>query len=181
MDGSAVAAARRALLEHFRWQDGHADMWRVFRDPAALAAVVGGLAAPFRDRGVTAVLGVESRGFLLGAAVAVELGAGFVAVRKPGALFPGPKLTAATGPDYRGNRHELLLRRDSLGPDDIAVLVDDWAETGSQALAVRDLARALGANLVGLSLMVDQLSDATRQLLPPVSALVQAAELPLTQ
>lgn len=170
--------ARAALLECFRWQGHHADLWRIFRDPQALSAVVSGLADPFRDSGLDAVIGIESRGFLLGGAVAVELGVGFVAVRKAGSLFPGPKVRRRTEPDYRGNSHELLMRADDLGPGDRAVLVDDWAETGAQASAVAGLVRDVGAELVGLSIMVDELAQPVRAQLPPVSSLLTGAELP---
>jgi len=81
--------ARAQVLGRFRWIDGHADVWHVFRDPIAFRTVVQALADPYRAAGVTAVAGVESRGFLLGGAVAMELGVGFVAIRKAGALFPG--------------------------------------------------------------------------------------------
>lgn len=90
--------ARTVALERFRWTGGHSDVWPIFRDPGALAAVVRGLAGPFRDDGVTAVRGVESRGFLLGAAVAVELGVGFVAVRKGEGIFPGARSPGAATP-----------------------------------------------------------------------------------
>jgi adenine phosphoribosyltransferase len=118
-------------------------MWRVFRHPDAFAAAIAALVEPFRDVGVTAVAGIESRGFLLGGAAAVGLGTGFVAVRKAGALFPGPKVSRRTEPDYRGNRTELLMQRDSVGVGDRVLLVDDWIETGNQALAVRDWFRRL--------------------------------------
>ena len=91
--------ARELVLDRFAWIDGHADVWAVFRDAAALRAVVAALAEPFRAEGVTAVCGIESRGFLLGGAVAVELGVGFVPVRKAGGLFPGAKVTRTTAPD----------------------------------------------------------------------------------
>lgn len=54
------AEARRLLLERFRWMSGHADVWRVFRDAGAFRSVVTALVDPYRDLGVTAVLGVES-------------------------------------------------------------------------------------------------------------------------
>ncbi|MEU4271708.1 phosphoribosyltransferase family protein [Streptomyces sp. NPDC026092] len=127
--------ARGPVLERFRWIGGHADVWQIFRDPGALAAVVRGLAGPFRENGVTAVCGIESRGFLLGAAVAVELGVGFVAVRKGEGIFPGEKVTRRSAPDYRGTRQELRLQRAAVGPGDRVLLVDDWIETGSQASA----------------------------------------------
>jgi adenine phosphoribosyltransferase len=155
----------------FRWIDGHADVWALFRDPPTLAAVVAALADPYRNEGVTAVCGVESRGFLMGAAVAVELGAGFVAVRKDGGLFPGEKISHETAPDYRGQRHHLRLQRAALRPDDRVLFVDDWIETGSQATAVRAMVEACGATWLGCSVVVDQLGD------PGVRSLVTADEL----
>ena len=62
-----MTSARTALLGSFRWQGGHAHVWRVFADADALAAVVTGLVEPWRGRGVTRVVRIESRGFLLGA------------------------------------------------------------------------------------------------------------------
>lgn len=77
-----VTSARAALLQRSAWVEGHADVWRVLSDGPALAAVVEGLAAPWTATEVTQVVGVEARGFLLGGAVAVRLGAGFVGVPK---------------------------------------------------------------------------------------------------
>ncbi|MCU1467115.1 MAG: phosphoribosyltransferase [Actinomycetia bacterium] len=88
---SIVQDARNAFLGRLGWHDGHADVWRVFNDADAFAAIVAGLAEPWRGRDVTKVCGIESRGFLLGGPVAIALGAGFVAMRKRDALFPGPK------------------------------------------------------------------------------------------
>ncbi|MFC8830509.1 phosphoribosyltransferase family protein [Streptomyces sp. NPDC057137] len=179
-----TAHARDLTLRHFRWIDGHADVWAIFRDAEALAAVVAGLVAPFRDEGVTAVCGIESRGFLLGGAAAVELGVGFVPVRKGDGLFPGDKAVRRTSPDYRNLRHTLRLQRSSLGPGDRVVLVDDWIETGSQAAAVRSMVEECGATWVGCGVMVDQLAggpgDALGAVrgLGTVRALLAARDLP---
>lgn len=175
-----VTTARSLALEHFRWIDGHADVWSVFRDPEALAAVVRGLVDPFRDDQITAICGIESRGFLLGAAAAVELGVGFVPVRKSDGLFPGDKVTRRTDhPDYRGLRHTLRLQRPSLGPGDRVVLVDDWIETGSQAVTARGMVEECGASWVGCSVIVDQLAEESRRALGTVRALLAAGELPV--
>lgn len=123
-------------------------------------------------------MGIESRGFLLGGPAAVELGLGFVAVRKAGSPFPGPKLSAVSATDYRGRRSEFLLQRAAVSPGDRLLLVDDWVETGSSATAVASLVTAAGGQLVALAVLVDQLSDPARDRLPPVHALVGAAELP---
>lgn len=99
------------MRELFRWHQGHADIWRVLADAGALQSVVAGLAAPWQDMGVTHVVGIESRGFLLGGATAVVLGAGFVAIRKSGTgLLPGPKVHASALPDYRGLAHDLRMQ-----------------------------------------------------------------------
>ncbi|WP_221179386.1 phosphoribosyltransferase family protein [Streptomyces botrytidirepellens] len=172
-----MSHARGLVLERFRWIGGHADVWQVFRDPEALAAVVRGLAGPFREDGVTAVCGIESRGFLLGAAAAVELGVGFAAVRKGEGIFPGKKVTRCSDPDYRGTRQELRLQRMAVGPEDRVLLVDDWIETGSQASAVRSMVEECGGQWAGCSVIVDQTAPARRADLG-VRSIVTAAELP---
>jgi adenine/guanine phosphoribosyltransferase-like PRPP-binding protein len=106
------------------------------------------------------------------------LGVGFVAIRKAGALFPGPKDRQATAPDYRGIVHELEIQQRALHTNDRVLLIDDWAEEGSQAMAAKRLIEQRGAMFLGLAVMVDQLSDATRTLLGEVRSIVRAAELP---
>ncbi len=146
-----VAAGRAALLRTFRWQGGHADVWPAFREAEALGLIVAGLVAPFREEALTAVAGIESRGFVLGGAAAIHLGVGFIPIRKAGALFPGDKLRLIADRDYRGNSHELPIQRDSVGVGDRVLLVDDWAETGSQACAVQELISRCGAECIGTS------------------------------
>ncbi|MER6285159.1 phosphoribosyltransferase [Streptomyces sviceus] len=169
--------ARDLVLEHFTWLGGHADVWPVFRDAEALEAVVKALSEPFRDAGITAVCGVESRGFLLGAAVAVELGAGFVPVRKGEGLFPGLKSERTTAPDYRRLRHRLRMQRNSVRPGDRLMLVDDWIETGQQAVAARDMVEECGGRWAGCSVIVDQLGPEGHVPVGPVRALLSYDEL----
>jgi adenine phosphoribosyltransferase len=170
--------ARDLTLEHFRWIGGHADVWAVFRDAKALAAVVAGLVEPFRGERITAVCGIESRGFLLGGAAAIELGVGFVPVRKGEGLFPGDKVVRQSSPDYRSLRHTLRLQRSSLGPGERVVLVDDWIETGNQAVAVRSMVEECGSTWVGCSVIVDQLTGAPRNALGAVRGILTAQDLP---
>jgi adenine phosphoribosyltransferase len=173
----AVPDLTSELVKRIRWVQGHADVWGAFADPALFPRMVGVLAAPFRDAGVTKAAGVEARGFALAAAVAVELGAGFVAIRKEAGLFPGAKLTRRTPPDYRGLTTTLRLQAAALACGDRVLLVDDWAETGSQAQTARALIEEAGAGWAGLSVVVDQLSAAQRAQLAPVHALIPAAAL----
>lgn len=172
------ARARAVVLDRFAWIDGHADVWAIFRDADALRVVVRALVEPFRDVGIAAVCGIESRGFLLGGAAAVELGVGFVPIRKAGGLFPGVKVMRATAPDYRGVVNTLRLQRAALAPGDRVVLVDDWIQTGSQVRAVHALVAECGAELVGCGVIVDDLTDQGRSGIGPVHAVVRAAELP---
>lgn len=163
------------IVDHFQWVQGHADVWRLFSDGALLRRIVAALAAPFRD--ATKVAGIEARGFVLGGAVAVELGVGFAAIRKEAGLFPGEKVSRRAEVDYRGTEHVLRLQRSALAPGDRVVLVDDWAERGAQALAARELIEEVGATFAGVSLVVDQLEDAMRERIGTVHSLVRAEEL----
>jgi adenine/guanine phosphoribosyltransferase-like PRPP-binding protein len=86
-------------------------------------------------------------------------------MRKAGALFPGPKDSQTTDPDDRGIVHRLQIQQRALQTHDGVLLVDDWAEEGSQAIAAKHLIEQRRATFLGLAVMVDQLSDATRSLL----------------
>jgi adenine phosphoribosyltransferase len=163
------------IAARFAWVDGHADVWRLFGDPALFGRIAAALADPFREAGVTVVCGIESRGFILGGAVARELDVGFAAIRKEAGLFPGPKIQLHTEADYRGTRHVLRLQRQAVGEGDRALIVDDWAERGSQARAAAELIDRCGGTAVGLAIVVDQLER--HDGLPPVHALVGAADL----
>jgi adenine phosphoribosyltransferase len=157
--------------------DGHADVWRLFDDVALLRRVVDALVDPFRGE-ATRVAGIESRGFILGAAAALALDVGFVPVRKGDGLFPGAKATADAGTDYRGHRHTLRMQRASVSPGDRVLLVDDWIETGSQALAAKELVDACGGTLIGIATVVTQAPADVLAQLGRTHALVSAGELP---
>jgi adenine phosphoribosyltransferase len=139
-----VPAFAEELLTRFRWIGGHADVLGLLHDAGFLARSVEALAEPFEKEDVTKVAGVEARGFVFGAAVATRLGAGFVPVRKPGSIHPGPKAVHVSTPDGRGRSLAYELQRAALGAGDLVLLVDDWAETGSQALAARALIEECG-------------------------------------
>ena len=168
MHGSALTAQ---LRQRITFPDGHADVWALFYDPVLFDRVIDALAEPLRQD-VSKIAGIEARGFVLGAAVAAWLGVGFVAIRKQGGLYPGPKLTAKSGVDYRGQQNVLRLQRAACGPGDAVALVDDWFQTASQALAAKSLIAQSGARYVGASIVVDQLADANRQALAPCHALI---------
>jgi adenine phosphoribosyltransferase len=165
------------LVARTRVLQGHADILGAVADAGMLRRAGAALADPFRGVSVDKVVGIEARGFVFATAVALELEAGFVAVRKPGAIHPGPKARVVTAPDWRGRALDLAVQRDAIAPGDDVLLVDDWAETASQALGAKALIDECGGRYVGLSLLVDQLSDEHRALLAPVHAVADAAEL----
>lgn len=166
------------LLARFRWVDGHADVLGLMADGGFLRRAVEALATPFESKGVTRVAGLEARGLILGAGVALRLGAGFVPIRKEGAIHPGPKAVRLSEPDWRNRRTRFQLQRASIAVGDRVLLVDDWAERGSQAMAARSLLEECGAEWLGLSLLVDQLEDQVREQLAPVAAVVRHESLP---
>lgn len=173
-----MADFRDEFLSRFRWIHGHADILGLFSETGFLAQTARALADPFRDVGVTKVVGIEARGFVLASAVALELGAGFVPARKGGAIHPGAKAERLAGPDWRGRTTLLQIQRPALTADDVVLVVDDWAESGAKAIAARALIGECGARYAGLSLLVDQLEEDTRAAVAPVTAVVRSTELP---
>lgn len=109
------------------------------------------------------MVGLEARGFVLCGLVAVERGAGLVIARKAGAVHPGPKVEVRRAPDRRGRRVAVQRAR-VLGPSDGVVLLDEWIETASQALAVEEAVVRCGADLVGVSVLVQDAGHDARLL-----------------
>jgi adenine phosphoribosyltransferase len=165
------------LVGRLRYYDGHSDTIGLFADPAFLRRAGAAAAAPFRDAKIDKVAGIEARGFVLATAVALELDAGLVVVRKPGAIHPGPKAELEAPPDWRGIATVLRVQRHVISDRDRVLVVDDWAETGSKAMTTRRLIELCGGRYVGLSLLVDQLPDELREQLAPVVAVARADEV----
>jgi adenine phosphoribosyltransferase len=108
---SESESPRDAFLRTFRWTHGHADFAAAFRDPLTLAMLGPALAAPFADAGITAVVGLEARGFVLGALCAEHLGVGLVLARKPGSIHPGDKVEVLSAPDWRGREVRISIAK----------------------------------------------------------------------
>lgn len=128
------------------------DITPVLADAEALAAVVDGIAGRFAGRGVTKVIGAEARGFIVGAAVALRLGAGFVPCRKPGKL-PRTVLRESYALEY--GTDVLEIHADALTSDDVVLIVDDLVATGGTTTAMVRLVRASGARLAGLGFVME--------------------------
>lgn len=124
------------------------DVTPLLADPQGFAAVMRALADPYRDAGVTVVMGSEARGFMMGAPVALELGAGFVPARKPGKL---PREVVEQDYELEYGTDTLQVHADAFGPDDKVLIVDDLIATGGTMVAQIKLVEKLGAELVGMA------------------------------
>jgi adenine phosphoribosyltransferase len=128
------------------------DITPLLADPAALALVVQGLAEYARPLEVECVLAAEARGFLLGPALALALGAGFALARKPGKL-PYETVSAEYELEYGLDRLE--LHRDAIRPGARVLVHDDLLATGGTARALCDLVERLGGVVVGCGFLVE--------------------------
>jgi len=149
------------------------DITPLLADGPALRAAVDGLAEPFRGR-VDTVLGVESRGFILGAAVAYALRVGLAIVRKPGKL---PAAKRATTYELEYGSDSLEIHQDAVGHGHRVLLVDDLLATGGTAAAAIDLVRQLNGQLVACSFLIELsfLKGRDRLQPVPVHSLIQYA------
>src|SRR4029077_13331427 len=132
------------------------DITPLLADGDALAAAVSGLAAGHARRGapggVDKVAGIEARGFILAASVAIQLGAGFVPVRKQGKL-PGP--TFARSYDLEYGSATIEVHQDAFAPGERVLIVDDVLATGGTAAATAGLVRTAGAEVTGISVILE--------------------------
>jgi adenine phosphoribosyltransferase len=106
----------------------------------------------FKDRGIDYVVGIEARGYMLGAPLAYAIGAGFVPVRKPGKL-PYSKLSETYALEYGTN--SLEIHEDALGHGERVVVVDDLLATGGTAAATNRLLKRLGANVEAFAFLIE--------------------------
>jgi adenine phosphoribosyltransferase len=128
------------------------DITPLLADPEAFAEVVDRLAEAFVGRGVTKVVGIEARGFVVAAPVAHRLGAGFVPVRKPGKL---PWETASEAYELEYGTDQLEVHLDAVAPGEKVLVVDDVIATGGTALAAARLVEGLGGVVVGLAFLIE--------------------------
>lgn len=140
------------------------DITPLLADADGLAMTITRLAEPWRQGPPPdAVVGIESRGFILGAALARELGTGFVPIRKPGKL-PAATLAIDYALEYGHDRLE--IHADAVAPGDRVVLVDDVLATGGTLDAARQLLAETGCQLLGASLLIEITALAGRQRWP---------------
>ena len=147
-----LASLVRSMPDHPKPGILFRDITTVLRDPRGFRLTIDLLVQRYLGAGVTQVVGIEARGFVFGAALAHQLGAGFVPVRKPGKL-PGPRFGVDYALEYGTDRLE--MHEGALSKADRVVIADDLIATGGTALAAIELVRVSGAAIVEVCFLVD--------------------------
>lgn len=128
------------------------DITTLLKQPAAFRAVTDELTQRYRNLDIAKIVGIESRGFILGSPLAYHLGAGFVPVRRPGKL-PADSFEVKYNLEYGSN--SLAIHRDAIGLGERVLIVDDLLATGGTAAATVNLVRQLGGEIVALVFLVE--------------------------
>ncbi len=128
------------------------DITPLLKDKAGFHEAIELFVERFKGRGIDYVVGVEARGYMLGAPLAYAIGAGFIPVRKPGKL-PYSKLSESYALEYGTN--SLEIHADALEHGDRVVVVDDLLATGGTAAATRRLLQRLGANVEAFAFLIE--------------------------
>jgi len=128
------------------------DITTLLQDPAGFRAAIDGLATPFENQGIDIVVGIESRGFIFGAAVADRIGAGFTPVRKPGKL-PSRTVRASYALEY--GTDSLEMHDDAISGGQRVLIVDDLLATGGTASATTELVKRLGGQVHALAFLIE--------------------------
>lgn len=128
------------------------DITTLLKDGPALARLLAIFAARFQSERVDLVAGIEARGFIFGPALACQLGAGFVPIRKPNKL---PAATASVRYALEYGSDELAIHRDAVQPGQRVLIVDDLAATGGTAAASAELVEKLGGTVVALAFAIE--------------------------
>ena len=128
------------------------DITTLLKHPLGFRRTIDAMVSEFRGERVDTVIGIEARGFIFAPALAYQMGAGFVPVRKPGKL---PSECASISYDLEYGQDALQIHRDAVGQGHRVIIADDLLATGGTARAVVDLVKELGGEVVGLAFVVE--------------------------
>jgi adenine phosphoribosyltransferase len=128
------------------------DVTTLLRDPEGFRLAIDSMATPFKGQKIDVVVGIESRGFILGGAVADRLGSGFVPVRKLGKL-PSQTIRASYALEY--GTDSLEMHKDGVESGQHVLIVDDLLATGGTARATVDLVKELGGEVEGVAFLIE--------------------------
>jgi adenine phosphoribosyltransferase len=136
------------------------DITTLLQDAAGFRTAIDSLAIPFEGQGIDVVVGIESRGFIFGAAVADRIGAGFTPVRKPGKL---PSTCVRATYDLEYGTDALEMHADAIANGQRVLIVDDLLATGGTARATMDLVTGLGGRVHALAFLIELVALNGRQ------------------
>lgn len=128
------------------------DVSTLFKNPACMNEMKQGLLNLYEEKGITKVVGIESRGFVMGAILAAELGAGFVMCRKPGKL-PAETVKADFQKEYGTDSIE--IHTDAIGPEDVVLIHDDLLATGGSMKAAYDLVKSFNPKAIYVNFLIE--------------------------
>jgi adenine phosphoribosyltransferase len=128
------------------------DITTMLKNPEAFAYVVDSITERFRNKDITKVVSLESRGFIVGGALAYQLNAGFVPIRKSGKL---PAKTVSMAYELEYGTDKIEIHEDALDSDDIVLIHDDLLATGGTAMAALNLVQKLNVHKIYLSFICD--------------------------
>ncbi len=128
------------------------DITTLFQSPEHLKDLSDILYEKYKDRGITKVVGIESRGFFMGPALAIRLGAGFIPVRKPGKL-PYKVIEETYTKEY--GEDAIQIHEDALSPDDVVLIHDDLLATGGTMVAAHKLVKKMGVKNIFINFLIE--------------------------
>ena len=132
------------------------DVSTLFKNAKCMRIMVNELYELYKDKGITKVVGIESRGFVLGAALAVKLNAGFVMCRKPGKL-PADTLKETYMKEY--GKDTIEIHKDAIGEDDVILLHDDLLATGGTMKAACNLVKKFNPKKVYANFIIELVNE----------------------
>ncbi len=139
------------------------DITTVFKDKDCLKELADSLSSYYKDKGITKVLGIESRGFILGSIIASRIGAGFIPVRKPGKL-PSEVIRQEYTKEYGADTVE--IHKDALSPDDVVLIHDDLLATGGTMRAAYELCQKFNIRKIYINCIIELTDLKGRNLFP---------------
>ena len=139
------------------------DLTTVFKDPECLRDLSILMTEEYKNKGITKVVGIESRGFIMGPVIANTIGAGFGTLRKPGKL-PAETFSASYEKEY--GLDVIEIHKDALKEDDVVLLHDDLLATGGTMLAAYDLVKKFGVKKIYINFIVELEELGGRKLFP---------------
>lgn len=132
------------------------DVTTLFKNPECLQIITDELYDMYKDKGITKIVGIESRGFVMSSALAIKLGAGVVLCRKPGKL-PGETVQESYTKEYGTDTIE--IHKDSIGEDDIILLHDDLLATGGTMKAAYDLVKKFNPKKIYVNFLIELVNE----------------------